>query len=288
MNPFASPEFQEWASTSSRRQSTVSTSTVSSASTSILFQSPVTSPGSRKQSWQLYEDVIRLELNPHMTISFVKNGQLFKLRYTFIDVCKDSTGALKCLELGGGLGQQAPFIHAFSNTKLPVPHLEHPKDTAEYPLRISFLEHQTVQTAQVIFMTQLSYKFENWEDCVQFQELLLCSKMMFIGGMAEAKSKGRGEECISQNLRILRGHNGKRVMLFFANSQRKELKRYVSIPLNCVANVKPPKKAGRPVIIELDPNFDILMKMRNLTIQFLDDDDCKSFCQLLSTELTIG
>lgn len=48
--------------------------------------------------------------------------------------------------------------------------------------------------------------------------------------MAEAKSKGRGEECISQNLRILRGHNGKRVMLFFANSQRGALKRYVSIP----------------------------------------------------------
>jgi hypothetical protein len=54
--------------------------------------------------------------------------------------------------------------------------------------------------------------------------------MIFIGGMAEAKSKGRGEECISQNLRILRGHNGKRVMLFFANSQRGGLKRYVSIP----------------------------------------------------------
>jgi hypothetical protein len=54
--------------------------------------------------------------------------------------------------------------------------------------------------------------------------------MVFIGGMAEAKSKGRGEECISQNLRILRGQNGKRVMLFFANSQRGGLKRYVSIP----------------------------------------------------------
>jgi hypothetical protein len=36
----------------------------------------------------------------------------------------------------------------------------------------------------------------------------LSSKLIFIGGMAEAKSKGRGEECISQNLRILRGHNG--------------------------------------------------------------------------------
>lgn len=65
-----SPGFQEWESTSSRRESTVSTSTVSSASTSILFQSPATSPGtsSRKQSWQLYDDVVRLQLNPHMSM----------------------------------------------------------------------------------------------------------------------------------------------------------------------------------------------------------------------------
>jgi len=49
------------------------------------------------------------------------------------------------------------------NTKLPVPHLEHPKESSDYPLRVSFLEHQTVQTAHVVFMTQLSYKFENWE-----------------------------------------------------------------------------------------------------------------------------
>lgn len=133
-------------------------------------------------------------------------------------------------------------------------------------------------------------------DCVRFQELLLGSKLVFIGGMAEAKSKGRGEECISQNLRVLRGHNGKRVMLFFANSQRRELKRYVSIPckfsllsgprsptpvtlssliawlVNCIASIKPPKKAGRPALLDLNPNFDILSQMRNLTIQFLDDD----------------
>ncbi|KAJ5675966.1 hypothetical protein N7462_008863 [Penicillium macrosclerotiorum] len=259
-----------------------------------LHQYPLPEPrdlpgsSSRKQSWQLYDEVIRLELTPSMTISFVKNGQLFKLRYTYIDLCKDTTGALKCLELGGGFGQQAPFVHAFHNTKLPVPHLEHPKESDDYPLRVSFLEHQTVQTAQVVFMTQLSYKFENWDDCVRFQELLLGSKLTFIGGMAEAKSKGRGEECISQNIRILRGHNNKRVLLYFANSQRGPLKRYVSIPLNCIASVKPPKKAGRPMTIELNPNFEILSQMRNLQITFLDDNDCKEFCQLLSTDLTIG
>lgn len=129
-------------------------------------------------------------------------------------------------------------------------------------------------------------------DCVRFQELLLCSKLIFLGGMAEAKSKGRGEECISQNLRIICGPNGKRVILFFANSQRREHKRYVSIPrkysyhsrmgparsrfmanwaVNCIGGIKPPKKPGRPVTLELNPNFEILVLMKTLTIQFLDD-----------------
>ena len=67
-------------------------------------------------------------------------------------------------------------------------------------------------------------------DCTQFQELLFAAKLVFIAGIAEAKSKGRGEECISQNLRILRGRNDRQVILFFANSQRREKKRYVSIP----------------------------------------------------------
>lgn len=67
-------------------------------------------------------------------------------------------------------------------------------------------------------------------DCIQFQELLFAAKLVFIAGIAEAKSKGRGEECISQNLRILRGRNDRQVVLFFANSQRREKKSYVSIP----------------------------------------------------------
>lgn len=54
-------------------------------------------------------------------------------------------------------------VRTVHNTKLPVPHIEHPKDNEHYPLRISFLDQQTVQTAHVVFMTQLSYKFENWQ-----------------------------------------------------------------------------------------------------------------------------
>lgn len=199
----------------------------------------------------------------------MRSNKLFKLRYTYIDVRKDTTGSLRCLELGGGPGQQTPLIHTclypsvayrlqtglhfplilVNESKIPVPHLEHPKRPNEPSLRISFMEEQTVQSAQTVFTTQLSYQFEEERgahsgyplegnllltaepsDCVQFQEIILASKLVFLAGMAEAKSKGRGEECISQNLRILRGPNGKQVMLFFANSQRKDLKRYVKVP----------------------------------------------------------
>lgn len=67
-------------------------------------------------------------------------------------------------------------------------------------------------------------------DCIRFQEALLAQKVNFVAGMAEAKSKGRGEECISQNLRVLQARNGIQTIIFFANSQRKERKRYISIP----------------------------------------------------------
>lgn len=67
-------------------------------------------------------------------------------------------------------------------------------------------------------------------DCVHFQEIVLDQDLVFIAGLAEAKSKGRGEECVSQNLRIFRARNGRQSILFFANSLRKEKKGYVSIP----------------------------------------------------------
>ncbi|KAM0088482.1 hypothetical protein ACP6JD_008193 [Aspergillus fumigatus] len=303
----------------SRRESAFSTSTGSSGSASAILGSPsspfytpispATTPGTRSRVPSLHDDVTRLQLSPAVTISFVRNSKLFKLRYTYIDICKDATGTLRSLELGGGIGQNSPFIHTFHGTKLPVPHLEHPKLRDEPSLRISFLEEQTVQSACTVFTTKLSYTFEDWQDCVQFQELILAAKLVFIAGIAEAKSKGRGEECISQNLRIFRGYNGKQVMLFFANSQRKELKRYVSIPgmgplqsslaalypiyatiltlceVNCIETVNPGKKAGRPVVLDLQPNFDLLSQMKTLHIQFLDDQDRKAFCAFLTNQM---
>lgn len=67
-------------------------------------------------------------------------------------------------------------------------------------------------------------------DCIAFQENLLAQQVVFTAGVAEAKSKGRGEEAISQNLRILRAQNGRQIIIMFCNSQRSERKRYISLP----------------------------------------------------------
>ncbi|KAE8149007.1 hypothetical protein BDV25DRAFT_130722 [Aspergillus avenaceus] len=282
---------EDWPLPPARRESTVSFSTQSSSSASFVsstfHQSPLSittssSPGRSRQTscHSMYDEVIRLPLNPSVTVSFVRNHKKFKLRYTYIDIRKDATGSLRALELGSDNSQQSPFIHTFNTAKIPIPHLEHPKLPDEPSLRISFMEEQTVQSAHTVFTSRLSYIFEDWKDCIQFQELILAAKVEFIAGIAEAKSKGRGEECFSQNLRILRGKNGTQVLLFFANSR--ELRRYVNIPIHCIESVQPPKKAGKPVVLHLLPNFDHLSQMRTLQISFLDDGDSRTFCQFLA------
>lgn len=51
--------------------------------------------------------------------------------------------------------------------------------------------------------------------------------------------------------------------------------------VTCIGSIKPPKKAGRPALLDLNPNFEILSQMRNLTVQFLDDDGQCAFKFLL-------
>lgn len=60
------------------------------------------------------------------------------------------------------------------------------------------------------------------------------------------------------------------------------------ILVNCIGSIKPPKKAGRPALLDLNPNFEILSQMRNLTIQFLDDDGQCTFFLSFCSFRTIG
>jgi hypothetical protein len=170
-----------------------------------------------------------------------------------------------------------------------VPHIEQPIVSNEAPRYIvSFLEEQTVQTAQTIFSAQPHYTFYDREDWVRFQETLLDQRLVFVAGIAEAKSKGRGEECISQNLRILRTKTGRQTILFFANSQRNEKKRYVLIPLDCIDQIEQGKKAGKPMALRLRPNVELLAQLKGLQIRFLDDTDQKVFCGLLNQGIGVG
>lgn len=50
-----------------------------------------------------------------------------------------------------------------SGTRLPIPHLEYPRLSEDTPHRVSFLDEQTVQTANTQFTTQLSYTFDHWD-----------------------------------------------------------------------------------------------------------------------------
>ena len=88
----------------------------------------------------------------------------------------------------------------------------------------------TGRVGPLLLQHQPSRMLKLWTDCIRFQEILLDQKLLFVAGVEVAKSKGRGEECISQNLRILRAKNGRRTIVLFANSQRKEKKGYISIP----------------------------------------------------------
>lgn len=145
-----------------------------------------------------------------------------------------------------------------------------------------------------VFLKHLSllaiYAKNHFTDCVRFQEALLAQKVLFVAGIAEAKSKGRGEECISQNLRVLQAANGSHTIIFFANSQRKERKRYVSVPgkadsgawvlkcrfvtitVNCIDRIDQSKKPGRLISLRLKPNSNLLSELKALEIRFLEDE----------------
>ncbi|KAL1999445.1 hypothetical protein VTN02DRAFT_4505 [Thermoascus thermophilus] len=274
------------------REGSISSATQDSGSSIISLtpyapsRSPPPSSPASVRKYSLYsvpEETERIDLAAAVTVSLVRKDRLFRIRYTYIDVCKENDGRVRFLELGGGEGggQLSGFIHTFSPHRVPLPHLEHPRRADDTSFRVSFLEEQAVQTTQTAFSTQLSYTFEEWGDCVRFQELLLGATLVFIGGVAEAKSKGRGEECVSQNLRILRDRQHRHSLLFFANAQRRERKRYVSIPVNCIERVDAGKTSTRPVSLHLLPAFDTLTQMKVLQIRFLDGPDRKRFCELL-------
>ena len=297
----SSIDFPDWPVQTGSRQSSFCSLTTDSESSGLLlnaFPTPPTprfsGPPSLNESDYLksISDFITLDLHPAVTVSFTKGSRLFKLKFSRINIAKDPAGGLRCIELGEGPESTGAFIHTFPNARLPVPHIEQPIVSNKAPAYVvSFLDEQTVQTAGTIFTTQPHYTFDDREDWIRFQETLLNQKLVFVAGIAEAKSKGRGEECISQNLRIFKTKSGKQSILLFANSQRKDKKRYMSIPLEGVDQIEQPKKASKPIFLKLRPNNELLSQLKGLQIQFLDENGkrpCLVSLGLSSTILSIA
>ena len=290
-NLSSQPKFYDFADWQMQQSPRPSVSTVSSEGGGIAFwdptispslSTPLTTPPSSQIKPQQSEFTKPLIFSPPISVSFTKGSSVFKLKYARIDVCKDAAGGLRCLELSDHERRENALIHAFPNTKLPIPHLERPFISSQpSSFRLSFLEEQTVQTAGTLFQAKPDYTFERWEDCIRLQEAILSQTLLFVAGIAEAKSKGRGEECISQNLRVLKSRSGRQIIVFFANSQRKEKKRYVSVPLDSIEQIDPGKKANKPVTLKLGSDTDLTTVLKVLTIQFLDDNDHMRFCNIL-------
>jgi hypothetical protein len=244
-----------------------------------VYNTPLTTPPSSEFKPQRSEHTTTINFRPLLGVNFTKGTNLFKLKFGRVDIVRDAGGGLRCLELSES--STSGLIHAFPNGRMPIPHLEQPYvGSSSSTFRISFLDEQTVQTAGNLFATKPSYTFEKWESCLQFQEALLQQSVIFCAGLAEAKSK-RGEECISQNLRVLRARNRRQIIIFFANSQRKEKRKYVSIPLDAIDQIDPGKKNSRPVVMKLSTDNELTTAMKALSVQFLDETDHLRFVAVL-------
>jgi hypothetical protein len=216
-----------------------------------------------------------------VTVSFSKGTSLFRIPLSRIDVCKDAAGGIRKINMSSDSSmRENVFTLNFPNSRMPIPHLEQPysaRPSSAY--RISFLEEQTLQSGGSLFQGKPSFAFDRWEDCLRLQEAILGQQVVFVGGMAEAKSK-RGEECISQNLRILRSNSsaGKAVMIFFTNSQRRERRRYVSVPLGAIGKIE---SGRRSITMKLSGDTELLADMKSLTVHFLEDEDRERFLSIV-------
>lgn len=263
-------------------------SSISSASTGLLplgaADTPATSPplSESRLSVKSASDVVTsISLTGPFILSFVKGSKLFKLRYAQIDICRDAAGALRCIELSDPATMSGVFVHVFSHNKRPIPHLETPASHSHSSLRVYFFDEQSVQVAQTIFVTQPQYNFDNIDDCNRFQQEVLGLSLPFVAGVAEISSKGRGEEAISQNLRICKTAGGQMSLLFFANAQRKGQKRYLTLSVDCIDKVEQPKKKNKPIHLKLNSSSNLAASMKNLSILFIDGDEAGRFVALL-------
>lgn len=240
-------------------------------------------PASFKSSISVATTSTTIHLGEPVQVSFVKGSVLYRLRYTKVDVYRDLLGGLERIEVSNSVSSPSTLVHAFPHSRKPIPHLEQPVTTGQMSLRVSFLEKQKVRIAQSVFDADVQYTFGKRVDCDRFEDAVLGQAVIFAAGVAEIRTKGRGEEATSQNLRVCKTPVGTTSLLYFANSLRRDQnqKGYVSINISTVSSAEMPKKSGKPVSVEFFSEGELPALLKSMTIIFLDDNDARRFCTLL-------
>lgn len=242
-------------------------------------------PASFKSLGSVATTATTIDLSEPVQLSFIKGAKLFKLRYTKIDVHRDLVGGLERIEVSDLAANLPTLVHTFPGSRRPIPHLEQPASTGQVSLRVSFLEEQGVQIAQSGFSAQPQYIFAKRLDCDKFEEAVLGQTVIFAAGVAEIRTKGRGEEATSQNLRVCKTATGTARLLYLANSLRRDRnpKAYVGINVSTVSSAEMPKKSGKPVLMKFFSDGELSTLLKTMNIVFLDDNDARRFCTLLQT-----
>jgi hypothetical protein len=166
------PTFSDWPLQTNVRQPSITSSLSSPSDTnSIRFPNvnlpptPALSGTSDRLTNTTSEHSTLVPLTRPVHIAFSKGSKLFKLKYTQVQLRRNAGGHLKQIELGDPAGLSSTFLHSFTESRLPIPHLEQPvTSTGSHISRVAFLEEdQTVQLAQSLFQAQPQYTFETWE-----------------------------------------------------------------------------------------------------------------------------
>ena len=140
-------------------------------------------------------------------------------------------------------GTSQTFRHDFRRAERPFPHTIHPGNNADPGARcfVSFLSQQLVceevSAAASRPSATLQYHFHSQTDRIRFQEALLDQTHLMSPSIKKISSPEKGYSCETVQLRLFQDKNGRKNLIYFANSEDKKNRKYrlvtcMSLPLN--------------------------------------------------------
>ena len=148
-------------------------------------------------------------------------------------------------------GTSQTFRHDFRRAERPFPHTIHPGNNPEPGARcfVSFLSPQLVceEVSNVASSpsASLKYHFRSQNDRIRFQEALLDQAHLMSPSINKISSPEKRYRCETVQLRLLQDKDGRKNLIYFANSDDKKNEKYrlvtcMSLPLNQICTSEIP------------------------------------------------